>query len=75
MKIYELIYYWDDCAYGCDISDTQLVKTQQEVEQLKQEFHKGQLKKAVLETDTPDNMISYKYEEDRSVLIIKEHDI
>lgn len=45
MKIYELIYYWDDCAYGCDISDTQLIKTQQEVEQLKQEFHKGQLKK------------------------------
>lgn len=75
MKVYELIYYWDDCAYGCDISSTQLVKTQQEVEKLKQEFHKEQSKEAILETNTPDNMISYQYEEDRSVLIIKEHNI
>ena len=75
MKIYELIYYWDDCAYGCDINSTKLVKTQQEVEKLKQEFHKEQSKEAILETDTPDNVISYQYEEDRSALIIKEHNI
>lgn len=40
MKIYELIYYWDDCAYGCDISNTILVKSQEEVEKLKAEFYK-----------------------------------
>lgn len=38
MKIYELIYYWDDCAYGCDISNTTLVKSQEEVEKLKADF-------------------------------------
>lgn len=75
MKVYELIYYWDDCAYGCDIDSMQLVKTLQEVEKLKSEFHKIQSKEVVLETDTPDNIISYRYEEDRSVLTIKEHDI
>lgn len=38
MKIYELIYYWDDCAYGCDISSTILVKSQEEVENYEKIF-------------------------------------
>lgn len=75
MKIYELIYYWDDCAYGCDISNTILVKPQEEVEKLKADFCANQSQNAKLEIDTPENMISYQYKEDRSVLLIKEHNI
>ena len=45
------------------------------MKKLKSEFHKIQSKEVVLETDTPDDIISYRYEEDRSVLTIKEHDI
>lgn len=75
MKIYELIYYWDDCAYGCYISNTILVKSQEEVEELKADFCANQLQNAKLEIDTPENMISYQYNEDRSVLLIKEHNI
>lgn len=41
MKIYELIYYWDDCAYGCDISNTILVKSQEEVEELKADTYQS----------------------------------
>lgn len=59
MKIYELIYYWDDCAYGCDISNTILVKSQEEVEKLKADFCANQSQNAKLEIDTPENMISY----------------
>ena len=75
MKIYELIYYWDDCAYGCDISNTILVKSLEEVEKLKADFCADQSQNAKLEIDTPENMISYQYKEDRSVLLIKEHNI
>ena len=57
MKIYELIYYWDDCAYGCDISNTILVKSQEEVEKLKADFCANQSQNAKLEIDTPENMI------------------
>ena len=56
MKIYELIYYWDDCAYGCDISNTILVKSQEEVEKLKADFCANQSQNAKLEIDTPENM-------------------
>lgn len=71
MKIYELIYYWDDCAYGCDISNTILVKSQEEVEKLKADFCADQSQNAKLEIDTPENMISYQYKEDRSYSLLK----
>ena len=46
-----------------------------EVEKLKADFCANQSQNAKLEIDTPENMISYQYKEDRSVLLIKEHNI
>lgn len=83
MKIYELIYYWDDIGNGTDITKTLLLTNEQEVSAKIEEFKKDNSNAKEFFTNYDENsrnldyiyFTGFYYESSFRNLEIREHTI
>lgn len=82
MKIYELIYYYEDIVDGADITDTKIVTSIKEVNEALKEFNNISLEDEYISKNTTDffdgnhdQICYYEYDGGSSNLLIKIHDI
>lgn len=74
MKIYELIYIWDD-PNGYELTETNLLIDYTEVEKEIELFCKGAENNEGILTVKEKNCITYEFNDGFSILHIKEHNL
>ena len=78
MKIYELVFYWEDIYNGCEITETILTTSRERVEAEIEDFRNSSLENGGEEVESSYNHYIYAYKktfiDGRSNLKIFEHD-
>lgn len=75
MKIYELIYIWEDEYNGVELTDTKLYKDRSEVDKEIEFFCEQNKRDNGIFFDKDETCISYEFKGSFSKLFIKEHEL